>query len=629
MGAIHFSIDENMLKMFSTKKELEVFVETGTYKGDAIGKALPYFREIHSVEMSPAYYESARQRFAGDQKVHLYLGDSAAVLGDVQKSLRNKVVCYWLDAHWCADENTAGAESQCPLLGELAAIGKIGAESIVLIDDARFFLSPPPAPHACAQWPSLEDVLVALRKLSQTHRIMVVDDVFVYHPASLSEDLTNYAHRHGADWLDLAAKGREHDNLLEALLSKDHDLGEKTAQLEQKEAVLRAGISELAAKHAEVKAYKALAEDRQVLFQKMEAVRAELHVRYEKELQMLQTIAAEKERVIGNLQLVVEQKQEVIASQKRMLDRRIAGMAIDALGAIRKRTMAIKLGVLQHHPPKPLVVPEKYARRTPTPRRFPKVSIVTPSYNQGAYIEQTLRSVLEQSYPDLEYIVMDGGSKDDTVTILKRYGEQLSHWQSESDGGQSNALNEGFKKTTGDIMYYINSDDLLLPGAIHYVVDYFNRHPKVDVVYGHRILIDENGNEIGRWVMPGHDGKVLSWADYVPQETMFWRRGIWERAGGQIDTSFKFAMDWDLILRFREAGAVFKRLPRFLGAFRVHPQQKSIGEIEENGVPEMTLLRKRCLGREVCLPEIKKHLRSYMARHLLLHKCYRLGLLRY
>ena len=133
------------------------------------------------------------------------------------------------------------------------------------------------------------------------------------------------------------------------------------------------------------------------------------------------------------------------------------------------------------------------------------------------------------------------------------------------------AINRGFAHSTGDIMAYLNADDLLLPGSLNFVAAYFEAHPDIDVVYGHRVLIDADGAEIGRWVLPPHEDEVLSWADFVPQETLFWRRDMGERAGGAMDESFRFALDWDLLLRFRDAGARFVRLPRFLGAFRCMP----------------------------------------------------------
>jgi hypothetical protein len=143
------------------------------------------------------------------------------------------------------------------------------------------------------------------------------------------------------------------------------------------------------------------------------------------------------------------------------------------------------------------------------------------------------------------------------------------------------------------------------------------------------VLIDEANREIGRWVLPLHDDRALSWADYVPQETLFWRRRIWERVGARLDESFQFAMDWDLLLRFRDSGARFVRLPRFLGAFRVHPDQKSTSRIADLGAAEMARLRERIHGRPVSTREIAQALRGYHVRHLACQQLYRLGVLRY
>jgi hypothetical protein len=168
-------------------------------------------------------------------------------------------------------------------------------------------------------------------------------------------------------------------------------------------------------------------------------------------------------------------------------------------------------------------------------------------------------------------------------------------------------------------MAWLNSDDVLFPGSLARVADFFAHNPEVDVVYGHRVLIDVDDREVGRWLLPPHDGEVLSWADFVPQETLFWRRRIWEKVGGQIDESFRFAMDWDLLLRFREAGARFARLPVFLGGFRVHPQQKTSAGISDIGFTEMNRLRQRTLGRVPTQKEIMRAVVPYMMRHTATH----------
>ncbi|WP_075088870.1 hypothetical protein [Verrucomicrobium spinosum] len=129
------------------------------------------------------------------------------------------------------------------------------------------------------------------------------------------------------------------------------------------------------------------------------------------------------------------------------------------------------------------------------------------------------------------------------------------------------------------------------------MADYFARHPEVDVVYGHRLVINERSYEVARWVLPVHDAELLLWADFIPQETCFWRRSIYEKIGG-MDPSFQFALDWDLLLRLQKAGARMVRLPYFTGAFRMHSEQKNAVTINTDGYKEMQLLRERELGRE-------------------------------
>jgi carbamoyltransferase len=165
-------------------------------------------------------------------------------------------------------------------------------------------------------------------------------------------------------------------------------------------------------------------------------------------------------------------------------------------------------------------------------------------------------------------------------------------------------------------MAWLNSDDLLLPGALASIADHFVSHPETDVVYGDRILIDEEGMEIGRWILPSHDDAVLSWVDLVPQETLFWRRSIWDKTGGSVDETFQFAIDWDLIIRFREAGARFVHLPRFIGAFRVHSSQKSTAMINDVGYREMDRIRKRILGYIPDPSEFSRAIRPYIWRHV-------------
>lgn len=228
----------------------------------------------------------------------------------------------------------------------------------------------------------------------------------------------------------------------------------------------------------------------------------------------------------------------------------------------------------------------------------PLISIVVPSLNQGRFLERTLTSILDQQYPRLELLVVDGGSTDESLEIIKKYSDRISWWCSEADAGQTSALNKGFAHSTGEIMAWLNADDCLLPGCLTHVANWMIAHPKADVVYGLRVLLNEHDQDIGRWILPAHSYQVMSWADFIPQETLFWRREMWNRSEGRLDESFDFAMDWELLLRFRHYGACFYRLPYFLGGFRIHPGQKTADSIE-TGLQEMQRLRRRYLGRKL------------------------------
>jgi glycosyltransferase involved in cell wall biosynthesis len=267
---------------------------------------------------------------------------------------------------------------------------------------------------------------------------------------------------------------------------------------------------------------------------------------------------------------------------------------------------------LHFHPPRPCILPANY-RRHASDASLPSICISTPNLNQGAYIERTIRSVIEQEYPSLEFVVQDGGSRDGSIDVIQRYASQLTAFRVMKDRGQSHAINLGFERTHGQIMAYLNSDDVLLPGALDYVGRYFRDHPEVDVIYGNRLLIDQHDREINRWVLPAHDDQTIRWADYIPQETMFWRRSAWDTVGG-VDESFQFAMDWDLILRFRAAGMRFAHVPRYLGAFRINQGQKTLELLATVGRAEMNRLRKRELGFVPDETEVSAHVRNYVRR---------------
>src|SRR6202012_3617872 len=143
----------------------------------------------------------------------------------------------------------------------------------------------------------------------------------------------------------------------------------------------------------------------------------------------------------------------------------------------------------------------------------PRITVVTPSYNQGAFLEQTIRSVLGQLYPNLEYFVFDGGSTDESVDIIKRYESQLAGWVSEKDRGQSNALNKGFARATGDILCWVNSDDFLLPGALHEAARRLGEGP--DLIYGKCLSFSDTGKRALVNIPPEHDRELLTMVDYL------------------------------------------------------------------------------------------------------------------
>jgi len=250
-------------------------------------------------------------------------------------------------------------------------------------------------------------------------------------------------------------------------------------------------------------------------------------------------------------------------------------------------------GKLEYHY-EPRKISSEASNFMPQLVKIPRITVVVPSFNQGRFLADTLNSLLSQNYPNLELIVVDGGSKDQSVEVIEEFASDIHWWVSESDKGQAHAINKGMAHATGEILAWLNSDDCLMPGALWRVAASFNTENCPDVVYGHRVLINENGLDVGRWIMPGHHKFLLSYADYIPQETMFWSADLWQKAGAGVDESFRFALDWELIRRFVDAGAKFQLIPAFLGQFRMHEMQKTHANIESDGFREMEIIRNQC-----------------------------------
>jgi glycosyltransferase involved in cell wall biosynthesis len=210
----------------------------------------------------------------------------------------------------------------------------------------------------------------------------------------------------------------------------------------------------------------------------------------------------------------------------------------------------------------------------PDGRPWPRVSIVTPSYNQAEFIEETIRSVLLQGYPDLEYIIVDGGSNDGSVEIIRKYAPWLAYWVSEPDRGQTHAINKGWTYATGDVLAYINTDDCYREDALAAAVEGFRADPRAAMVYGTAVVVDEVGHQLRTWEAQPFDLKVmLTVGNVVPQAAAFFARDALERAG-YLDETWHMIMDYELCIRL---GLQFPAvcLAETLARFRDHPQSKT------------------------------------------------------
>ncbi len=235
--------------------------------------------------------------------------------------------------------------------------------------------------------------------------------------------------------------------------------------------------------------------------------------------------------------------------------------------------------------------------RQPNGQPWPKVSIVTPSYNQADFIEETIRSMLLQGYPNLEYIIIDGNSSDGSVDIIRKYEPWLSYWVSEPDRGQTHAVNKGFARGTGEILAWLNSDDTYEPGAIAAVAQRMSSDPSVDVLYGNVKITDEIGTTLTEVrSVPFHPRAFLyETVHIVAQSAVFWRRQL-QLNVGNVNENLHYSMDRELLIRFMENGAKFSFLRQVLGTYRCHRQAKTSSDrsrAELLSIPQMAAVTKR------------------------------------
>ena len=262
---------------------------------------------------------------------------------------------------------------------------------------------------------------------------------------------------------------------------------------------------------------------------------------------------------------------------------------------------------------------------------LPRVSLVTPSYNAAAYLRAAIDSVLGQDYPNIEYLVMDGASTDETVALLKEYGEKV-RWVSEKDQGQADAIARGFEQTTGTILGWLNADDVLKPGAVRTAVGTFLANPGAALIYGNADFIDEAGDMIAPCtvVEPFARQRLIDYGDYIIQPAAFFSRVAYESVGG-LDTSLHWAMDWDLWIRLAQ-GHEFVYVEHVLASYRWLGSNKTaiggfdrLGEVEAvakkygcNGLPAYFRLEKARLYASLAQQDLRERTLLPMLRHGLL-----------
>jgi len=203
-----------------------------------------------------------------------------------------------------------------------------------------------------------------------------------------------------------------------------------------------------------------------------------------------------------------------------------------------------------------------------------KISIVTPSYNQGQYLEETIRSVLDQQYPNLEYIIMDGGSTDNSVDVIKKYESRIAHWESKPDGGQADAINKGFNMATGDILAWLNSDDYYTPGTLKQVSGLF-APDDLKIVFGECVLYQEkSGKEKSSRVFEYAQSHHIELSDYIIQPSSFWTKKTWDLVGN-LNVDLAYTFDWEWFIRAKRKGVHLHPVDRAFSVYRYHDQHKT------------------------------------------------------
>ncbi len=247
-----------------------------------------------------------------------------------------------------------------------------------------------------------------------------------------------------------------------------------------------------------------------------------------------------------------------------------------------------------------------------TNKKYPKISIITPSYNQGQFLEETILSVLNQDYPNLEYLIIDGGSSDNSVEIIKKYEKHLAYWVSEPDKGQADAINKGFSKCTGDILCWLNSDDVLKSDSLQLVSDFFLLNRDIDCIIGDLEIINERGGLLVLKKSVPFDFKMhLYTACLIPQPATFFTRKVWQETG-ELDYRLNYQMDYEYFLRMADKGFNFALLRKPLAQFRLHENSKSISDYKTEFFKDQILIQNKYIPKYIEKNKYKKKILRIM-----------------
>ncbi|MBM3712653.1 MAG: hypothetical protein FJW56_04350, partial [Actinobacteria bacterium] len=292
-------------------------METGTFHGDTVEKVRELFEEIHSVELSREYFSECKQRFKDNKNVLLYLDSSENFLKELRPKVKDESVMYWLDAHWCVADKTAGEKSQCPLLEEINSIKSLNEKSVIAIDDARLFTSPPPSPHEISHWPDFESVTNSLHKLSDKHSIIIFNDIILFFPNSIKDEINEYAYLNTFDLLNLYHKQRDYDNLkiqfdglLNQLQAKEEAIVGLSDDLKEKEEKIVSLSDDLKEKEEKI---VSLSDDLKAKEEAIVSLSDDLKAKEEAIVSLSDDLKEKEEKIVG-LSDDLKAKEEAIVS---------------------------------------------------------------------------------------------------------------------------------------------------------------------------------------------------------------------------------------------------------------------------------------------------------------------------